>query len=54
MGKNIVEDVLVDGGSGVNIIIEDFKNKLGLPILKLAPYTFRMVNHTLTKLVELI
>ncbi len=52
--KNIVEDVLLDGGLGVNIITKDLKKKLGLPILKLAPYTFRMANQTLTKPIGLI
>jgi hypothetical protein len=31
-----VEDVLLDGGSNANIIMEDLKKKLGLPISKLA------------------
>ncbi len=38
MGKNIVEDVLIDGGASVNIITENLKTKLGLPKPKLAPY----------------
>jgi hypothetical protein len=54
MGKNILEDVLLDGGLGVNIIIEDLRKKLGLPIPKHVPYTLRMVDQTLTKLVGLI
>jgi hypothetical protein len=49
VGKNIVEDVLLDGGLGVNISIKDLRKKLGLHISILAPYTFRMVNQTLTK-----
>ncbi len=28
VGKNIVEDVLIDGGTSVNIIIENLKNKV--------------------------
>ncbi len=44
MGKNIMEDVLLDGGLGVNIITKDLKKKLRLPISKLAPYTLRMVD----------
>ncbi len=28
--KNIVEDVLLEGGLGVNIIIEDLRKKLGI------------------------
>jgi len=49
-----VDDVLLDGGLGVNIITKDLRKKLGLPILKLAPYTFRMVEQTLTKPIGLI
>jgi Ethanolamine utilization protein EutJ (predicted chaperonin) len=35
--KNIMEDVLLDGGSCVNIIIEDLRKKLRLPIPKPTP-----------------
>jgi hypothetical protein len=31
VGKNIVEDVLLDGGASVNIITKNLKTKLGLP-----------------------
>ncbi len=41
-----MEDVLLDGVSNVNIIIEDLRKKIKLPISKLAPYTLRMVNQT--------
>jgi hypothetical protein len=54
VGKNLVEDVLLDGGSSVNIIIEDLKENLGLPIPNLAPYTLRMVDQNLTKPIGLI
>jgi hypothetical protein len=54
IGKNTIADVLLDGGYGVNIIIEQLKLKLGLPKLKTAPYNLRMVNQTTTKLVGLI
>jgi hypothetical protein len=54
MGKNIVEDILLDGELSVNIIIEDLRKKLGLPILKPTPNTRRMANQTLTKLVRLV
>jgi hypothetical protein len=37
VGKNLVEDVLLDGGSGVNIIMEVVKKKFGLSISKPAP-----------------
>ncbi len=54
VGKNLVEDVLLDGGLGVNIITKDLRKKLGLSIPKPAPYTLRMVDHTLTKPIGLI
>ncbi len=54
VGKNIMEDVLLDGGLGVNIVAKDLTKKIGLPFLKLAPYTLRMGDQTLTKLVGLI
>ncbi len=53
IGKNLVKDVLLDGGFGVNIIINDLWKKLGLPTLKHAFYTLQMANQTLTKLMGL-
>jgi hypothetical protein len=49
VGKNIVEDVLLNGGASVNIIIENLRTKLGLPKLRLAPYHLRMANQNMTK-----
>jgi hypothetical protein len=46
--------VLLDGGSGVNIIIEQSKLRLGHLKLKPTPYNLRMVNQTTTKPVGLI
>jgi hypothetical protein len=40
----VVDDVLLDGGFGVNIIIEHLKLRLGLLKLKPAPYNLRLVN----------
>jgi hypothetical protein len=54
VGKNLVEDVLLDGGSGVNIITKDLRKTLRLPTAKLTPYILKMANQTLTKLVGLI
>ncbi len=34
VGKNIVEDVLLDGRASVNIIIENLITKIGLPKLR--------------------
>ncbi len=39
VGKNMVEDVLLDGGFNMNIMIEELHKWLGLPNLKLTPYT---------------
>jgi hypothetical protein len=44
VGKNIVEDVLIDGGASVNIIIENLRTKLGLPKPRLIPYHLKMVD----------
>jgi hypothetical protein len=35
VGKNIVEDVLLDGRASVNIITKNFITKLGLPKTKI-------------------
>jgi hypothetical protein len=45
--------VLLDGESGVNIIIEQLRLRLGLPKPKLTPYNLRIVNQTTTILVGL-
>jgi hypothetical protein len=45
VGKNIVEDVLIDGRVSVNIIIENLKTKLGLPKPIPTPYHFIMTNY---------
>ena len=36
--KNIVDDVLLDGGSGINVITEEEHHKLGLPKPSPAPF----------------
>jgi hypothetical protein len=54
IGKNTIEDVLLDGGSGKNIIIKQLRLKLRLPKPKPAPYNLRMVDQTTTKPVGLI
>jgi hypothetical protein len=45
---------MLDGGLSINIIFEDLRKKLGLPIPKPTPYTLRMANQTLTKPIGLI
>jgi hypothetical protein len=42
--KNIIEDVLLDGDSGINIITKQLRLRLGLPKPKLAPYNLKMVD----------
>jgi hypothetical protein len=49
MGKNIVEDVLIDGGASVNIITENLRTKLGLPKPKLVPYHLKMAYQNMTR-----
>jgi hypothetical protein len=54
IGENIVKDVLLNGGCGVNIITKQLILRLGLPKFKLAPYNLRMAYQTTTKLMGLI
>jgi len=42
--KNTIEDVLLNGGASVNIIIENLRTKLSLPKPRLTPYHLRMVD----------
>jgi hypothetical protein len=53
-GKNIVEDVLLNGGFDVNIMTKELRKQLGFPSPKPTLYTLRMANQTITKLVGLI
>jgi hypothetical protein len=48
VGKNIVEDVLLDGRASVNIIIENLRTKLGLPKLRPASYHPIMAYRSMT------
>jgi len=52
--NNIVENLLLDGGSGVNIMMEELWKCLGLPSPKSTPYTLQMVDQTITKPIGLI
>jgi hypothetical protein len=54
IGKNTIEDVLLDGGSRVNIITKQLRLRLGLPKLKPTPYNLKMLDQTTTKLMGLI
>jgi len=44
VGENIVENILLDGGSNVNIMTKELWKMLGLPNYKLTPYTLWMVD----------
>jgi hypothetical protein len=46
--------VLLNGGSKINIIIEQLRLRLGLPKPKLAPYNLKLTNQTTTKPMGLI
>jgi hypothetical protein len=52
--KNFIEDMLLDGNSRVNIIMEKLKLQLGLSKPKLAPYNLRLVDQTIAKPLSLI
>jgi hypothetical protein len=54
IGKNTIQNVLLDGGSGVNIITKQLRLRLRLPKSKTAPYNLRMANQTTTKPMGLI
>ncbi len=54
VGKNMVEDVILDGGSSVNIMVEELQKQLGLPSPKPTLYTLQMVNQTIAKPIGLI
>jgi hypothetical protein len=47
--KNFIEDVPLDGGSRVNIIMEKLKVQLGLSKPKHAPYNLFMAYQTIAK-----
>jgi hypothetical protein len=49
VGKNIVEDVLLDGRISVNIITENLITKIGLPKPRPTPYHLRMAYQNMTK-----
>ncbi len=49
VGKNIVEDVMLDEGVSVNTITKNLRTKLGLPKLTLTPYHLIMAYRGMTK-----
>jgi hypothetical protein len=52
VGKNIVEDVLIDEGIIMNIIIKNLKTKLGLPKSRPTPYHLRMADQSMTIIIK--
>ena len=54
IGKNVVDDVLLDGGLGVNIITEEERYRLGLPKPSPAPFNLKMANGTIAKPIGLL
>jgi hypothetical protein len=42
--KNFIDDVLINGGFGINIIIENLVVQLGLSKLNLMLYNLRVAN----------
>jgi hypothetical protein len=49
VGKNFIDDVLIDGGYGVNIVTKNLRVQLGMSKLNLTPYNLRMANQTIAK-----
>jgi hypothetical protein len=49
VGRNFIEDVLLNGDLGVTIIMEKLRKLLGLPKPKPTPYNLRMENQTIVK-----
>jgi len=54
VGKNIVENVLLDGGASVNITTENLRTKLGLPKPRQAPYHLKMGDQSMTRPLKII
>jgi hypothetical protein len=52
--NNFIEDVLLDGGFGVNIIMKKLRMQLGLSKPKPTPYNLCMANQTIAKPLGLI
>jgi hypothetical protein len=52
--NNFIEDVLLDGGFGVNIIMKKLRMQLGLSKPKPTPYNLHMANQTIAKPLGLI
>ncbi len=49
VGKNFIDDVLIDGGSRVNIITKNLQIQLGISKPNSMPYNLHMANQTIAK-----
>ena len=54
VGNGTLENVLLDGGSGVNLITEEERNRLGLKDPQPAPFRLRMADQTVVDPVGMI
>jgi hypothetical protein len=54
VGENFIDDVLIDGGSRINIITKNLRVQLGLSKPNLALYKLCMANQTIVKPLGLI
>lgn len=54
VGKNIVEDIQIDGGSGVNVVSEDKHERLGLSKPSPAPFNLKIANGSIGRTKGLI
>jgi hypothetical protein len=54
VGKQLMDDVLLEREFKVNIITKDLRKKLGLLVPKPTPYILKMAYQTLTKSIGLI
>jgi hypothetical protein len=54
LGKNIIEDLLLDGGYRVNIITKQLRLRLEVLKPKSTLYNLKMADQTITKLMGLI
>jgi len=54
IGKIIIDDMLFDDGSGVNVITVQERHRLGLPKPTAAPYKLRMADGTLVQPIGLL
>lgn len=49
IGLNKVKGTIVDGGSAINVILEEMWEKMGKPRVELAHYTLTITNQTQVK-----